>query len=101
MKQRISILAAATGVALSLVFSALGPAAAQQSGDCLSPREIQDAVASGAIVTVDEAMSADGINQRPLGQTKVCRRGGNLEYHVNIMDEYGDTDTKVLNAQDG
>jgi hypothetical protein len=101
MKQRILILAAAAGVALSLALGALGPAAAQLSGDCLSPREIQDAVASGAIVTVDEAMSADGITQRPLGQAQVCRRDGNLEYYVNIMDKNGATDTKVLNAQDG
>ena len=100
MKQRILILAAAVSVALSLVFGALGPAAAQQSGDCLSPREIQDALESGEIVSVNEAMSADGITERPLSH-QVCRRDGNLQYHVNIMDKNGATDTKVLNAQDG
>lgn len=101
MKQTFLTPAVGVGLALSLFLSAIGPAAAQEGGDCLSPREIQDKVSSGEIVTVDEAMSADGIEERPLGQTKVCRRNGNLEYHVNIMDEYGDTDTKVLNAQDG
>jgi hypothetical protein len=101
MKTRLLTSTVAAGVALSLVLAAGIPAAAQERGDCLSPREIQQAVASGAIVTVDEAMSADGIDERPLGQTKVCRRNGSLEYHVNIMDEYGETDTKVLSAEDG
>jgi hypothetical protein len=94
-------MAAAASVALLIALGAVGPATAQQGEDCLSPREIQEAVASGRIVTVDEAMSADGISERPLGQAKVCRGDGNLEYHVNVMDAYGEATPKILDAEGG
>ncbi len=97
MKNSILARAATAGAMFLLVLGTAGPAAAQQN--CLSPREIQEAVASGEIVTVDEAMSADGISERPLGQAKVCRSNGALEYHVNIMDDYGEATPKVLDAE--
>jgi len=97
MKHPFLARTAVAGMALSLILAAVAPAAAQQN--CLTPREIQEAVASGKILTVDEAMSADGINERPLGQAKVCRSNGNLEYHVNVMDDYGEAAPKVLDAE--
>lgn len=98
MKHTLLAHAVAAGAALSLVLGAAVPAAAQENGDCLSPHEIQEAIASGTIVTVDEAMAASGIDQPPLS-SKVCRSNGSLNYHVNIMDAYGEAKPKVLDAE--
>lgn len=101
MKHNFMTLLAATSLALPLAFASFGPAAAQAGGNCLSGREIQQGIDSGEIVPLDQAMSAAGVDDRPIGRANVCERDGNLEYHVNIMDDYGESDTKVLNAQGG
>jgi hypothetical protein len=92
-------LSAAISLALPLAFASFGPATAQDGGDCLSGRQIQQGIDAGEIVPLDEAMSAAGVDDRPIGRANVCKRDGNLEYHVNIMDDYGESDTKILNAQ--
>jgi hypothetical protein len=92
---------AALSLAVPLAFASIMAAAAQAEGECLSGHQIQDAINSGQIMPIDQAMAAAGISERPLGRPSVCVRNGTLEYRVNVMDAYGDSDTKVLNAQGG
>lgn len=98
-QRRLPILAV---IALALPLSQVvpGPIAAQD-GECLSGHEIQDAINAGRIVPLAEAMAAAGIDDEPIGRANVCQRAGTLEYRVNIMDAYGGSDTRVLNAQGG
>ncbi len=91
----------AIALALPLAFASMGAVSAQSEGECLSGHEIQSAIASGQIMPLNQAMSAAGINGRPLGSPTVCIRNGVPEYRVNIIDDYGGSDAQVLNAQGG
>ena len=74
-------------------------AASAQDGECLRGRQIQQAIDSGEIMELADAMDAAGINEKPLSQPEVCRIGGRAQYRVNIMNSYGEAERIVLNAQ--
>jgi hypothetical protein len=95
---RIATTLAAVVIALPLAFASLGAAAAQDD-ECISGRQIQQAINDGQILELAEAMDAEGINGKPLSEPDVCRVNGRLQYRVNIMNSYGEAERIVLNAQ--
>jgi hypothetical protein len=90
---------AAVVLALPLAVSSLGGAAAQQDVDCLSGRQIQQAINDGEILGLAQAMTAAGVDGKPLSEPEVCRSDGRVQYRVNIMNSYGEAERIVLNAQ--
>lgn len=90
---------AAVLLALPLALTSLGAPVAQEDGDCISGRQIQEAINEGEIVDLADAMAAEGIDGKPLSQPDVCRTSGRLQYRVNIMNSYGEAERIVLNAQ--
>jgi hypothetical protein len=90
---------AAVALALPLALASFGAPAAQEEGDCITGRQIQQAINDGDIVDLADAMQAEGVRAKPLSQPDVCRVGGQLKYRVNIMNSYGEAERIVLNAQ--
>ncbi len=89
---------AATLVALPLAFVVPDTTQAQSDG-CLTGREVQQALAAGQIVQLNEAMRAAGINDEPIGRASVCRRDGQLNYRLNFMNSAGESETRDLPAE--
>jgi hypothetical protein len=92
--------AGALVVALLAGFALPGATMAQDYGDCLNKRDIQQAIEDGKISPLADVMAQAGINERPLS-VQVCEVDGSPHYVVNMMDSYGDGQRIVLNAQDG
>jgi hypothetical protein len=90
---------AAVMIALPLVVAAPVGLAAQEDGDCLSGRQIQEAISDGAILDLFQAMENAGVSGKPLSEPEVCNIGGERQYRVNIMNENGEAERIVLNAQ--
>ena len=98
-KRNVSIRAAMVWTLLA-GFALPGAAHAQDHGDCLNKRDIQQAIESGEIAPLADIMAEAGVNERPLS-VQVCDVDGSPHYVVNMMDSYGDSQRIVLNAQDG
>ena len=90
---------AAIALALPIALASFGAPAAQEEGDCISGRQIQQAINDGDIIDLADAMQAEGVKAKPLSQPDVCRIGGRLQYRLNIMNSYGEAERIVLNAQ--
>ncbi len=74
----------------------LQPAVAESA--CLSPQDIQNAVTSGKILSLNEVLARAGIPpDKVLRPVRVCDQGSGLVYQVPI-DEGGQARTIVLNA---
>lgn len=90
-------LLAAPFVAL-ILSSAIVPAAAQ-GGSCLSNREIQDAIASGEILPVSQALQNAGVDRsQEVLSVKVCDNGGQLYYIVAVINSYGQAENLTISA---
>ena len=90
---------AALALALPLAVASFEAPAAQEEGDCIRGRQIQQAINDGEILELADAMAAAGIDAKPLSEPEVCRNDGRAQYRVNIMNSYGDAERIVLNAQ--
>lgn len=91
---------AAAVMALPLAFAMHGPAVAQVN-ECLTGRQIQQALDAGQIVQLNEAMRAAGIVDEPIGRASVCRQDGELKYRLNFMNRAGESETRDLPAEGG
>jgi len=90
-------LVAAGALALGLVLGVAAPVVAQE---CLSKREIQEKIDSGELIQLSQAMAASGVDGKIIiSQVKVCQVGGQWEWQVNVMDEYGESKPVSLPAQ--
>jgi hypothetical protein len=89
----------AIALALPLAFASFGAPAAQEEGECISGRQIQQAINDGEILELADALAAAGIDAKPLSEPEVCRTDGQRMYRVNIMNSYGEAERIVLNAQ--
>ena len=88
MKQIVTLVAAGA-LALGLVLGVAAPAVAQE---CLSKREIQEKIDNGELIQLSQAMAASGVDGKIISsQVKVCQVGGQWEWQVNVMDEYGES----------
>lgn len=96
MKQIVTLVAAGA-LALGLAFGIAAPAVAQE---CLSKREIQEKIDSGELIQLSEAMASSGVDGKIISSAaKVCMIGGQWEWQVNVMDEYGESKPVSLPAQ--
>lgn len=86
-------------VAFALV-AALGLGMSSAQAACLSKREIQDAVSSGQIKSLDTVLSEAGIgsNQEVLN-VQVCDNGGQLVYIIGVLSPDGQAQNLTLSAQ--
>lgn len=86
-------------VAFALVV-ALGLGTSSAQAACLSKREIQDAVSSGQIKSLDTVLSEAGIgsNQEVLN-VQVCDNGGQLVYIIGVLSPDGQAQNLTLSAQ--
>lgn len=96
MKQQLTLVAAGV-VALGLALGMGGPALAQE---CLSKHEIQEKIDSGELIQLSQALSSSGVDGKIISsQARVCLVGGQWEWQVNVMDEYGESKPVSLPAQ--
>lgn len=79
----------------------LSGASLAQSGGCLSAADIQNAVSSGQILSLDQIVSSAGLSKSEVvGRFKVCPKGGALFYELPVLSG-GEAKTLVLNANTG
>ncbi len=84
-------------LALALALMGGGPAQAQA---CLDNRQIQEAVASGQIMSLDAVLASAGIDgSAKILNVAVCDEGGRLVYHIGVLAADGQAQNLVLSAQ--
>ncbi|MCW5721961.1 MAG: hypothetical protein KIS86_12545 [Devosia sp.] len=89
--------AAALALALALAFAGTGGAQAQA---CLDKRQIQEAVASGQIMSLDAVLKAAGVDpSAEILNVQVCDQGGALVYVIGVLSADGQAQNLVLRAQ--
>lgn len=97
MKISFSKLLAPVAVALALALSGTGLASAQA---CWDNRQIQDAVASGQIMSLADVLASAGIDgSAEILNVQVCDQGGQLVYIIGLLTPSGEAQNLVLNAQ--
>lgn len=75
-------------------------AVAQQDGECLGRRAIQEKIDSGEIRQLSEAMDAAGVKGKIISSgAELCFVGGQWQYRVNVMDASGESRPVTLPAQ--
>jgi hypothetical protein len=88
---------ASIAVALAFGLAAVGPAHAQA---CLDKRQIQDAVSSGQIMSLDAVLASAGIDgSAEILSVQVCDEGGRLVYIIGVLTPDGEAQNLVLSAQ--
>jgi len=95
-KSTASVVLAAV-VALVLAMAGTSPSLAQS---CLDNRQIQDAVSSGQIASLDQVLAQAGIDgSYSVLSVQVCDQGGGLVYVVGVLSPSGEARNLVLNAR--
>jgi uncharacterized membrane protein YkoI len=89
--------AAAIALALALALAGTGTSQAQS---CLGRQEIQEAVTSGQIMSLDAVLAAAGVDQNAeILNVQVCDQDGQLVYIIGVLTPDGQAQNLVLNAQ--
>jgi acyl-coenzyme A thioesterase PaaI-like protein len=97
MKTKPRTIFATLGLALTLALASSGAANAQA---CLDNRQIQDAVASGQIMSLADVLAFAGIDSNTeVLSVQVCDEGGRLVYHIGILTPAGEAQNLILGAQ--
>lgn len=87
----------AAALALALTGAGTLPASAQS---CLGNREIQEAVSSGQIKSLEQVLREAGIDSsQSVLSVQVCDQGGRLVYIIGVLSPSGEAQNLVLNAQ--
>ena len=87
----------ALALALALALVSTAPASAQA---CLDKRQIQEAVSSGQIMSLDAVLASAGVGGNvDVLSVQVCEQGGRLVYIIGVLSPNGDAQNLVLNAQ--
>jgi hypothetical protein len=90
---------AAAALALALALALSGTAASQAQA-CLDRREIQEAVTSGQIKSLDAVLSSAGVDpSAEILNVQVCDEGGQLVYVIGVLTADGRAQNLVLSAQ--
>lgn len=88
---------AASALVVGLGF---GLATAGAQAACLSKREIQDAVSSGQIKSLDTVLSEAGVGSgQQVLNVQVCDQNGQLVYVIGVLSPDGQARNLTLNAQ--
>jgi hypothetical protein len=96
---KLNIATTLIALCLALPVASSGAVAAQEEGDCIQGRQIQEAISDGLIMELAQALQLAGIDGKPLSEPEVCRFGGEMQYRVNIMNANGEAERVVLNAE--
>lgn len=97
MKTSLSKFLAPIGVALAFGLAGTGMANAQA---CLDNRQIQEAVASGQIMSLADVLATAGIDgSSEILSVQVCDQGGQLVYIIGLLTPSGEAQNLVLSAQ--
>lgn len=87
----------ALALAIALALPGTGPSQAQA---CLDKRDIQEAVASGQIMSLDAVLSMAGVDpSAEILNVQVCDKGGGLVYVIGVLSADGQARNLVLNAR--
>lgn len=88
---------ASFAVALTVGLAAAAPVQAQA---CLDKRQIQEAVSSGQIMSLDAVLASAGVGgNAEILSVQVCDEGGRLVYIIGVLNPSGEAQNLVLNAQ--
>jgi hypothetical protein len=86
-------------LAATLTLTEVGPALAQ-GDDCMTARQAQQAVEAGEILELPDAARRAGVAQKYIdSQARLCEVNGEPHWIVNVMNELGNSQRIVLNAQ--
>ena len=97
MKTSIFKILVPIAVALALGLASTGVASAQA---CWDNRQIQEAVASGQIMSLADVLASAGIDgSSEILNVQVCDQGGQLVYVIGLLTPSGDAQNLVLSAQ--
>ncbi|SFV35839.1 hypothetical protein SAMN05216456_2251 [Devosia crocina] len=89
--------AAALALALALALSGTSTSQAQA---CLDRRQIQEAVTSGQIMSLDAVLAMAGVDRgAEVLNVQVCDQGGRLVYVIGVLTADGQAQNLVLDAQ--
>ncbi|MFC3704593.1 hypothetical protein ACFOOL_07470 [Devosia honganensis] len=89
---------AVTALALALALALAGTGGAQAQA-CLDKREIQEAVSSGRIMSLDAVLASGGVDARTeILNVQVCDRGGRLVYVIGVLSPDGQAQNLELRA---
>ncbi|MFD1252731.1 MULTISPECIES: hypothetical protein [Devosia] len=84
-------------LALALAFAGTTGASAQA---CLDRYQIQEAVASGQIQSLDAVLASNGVDGRAeILNVQVCDQGGRLVYIIGVLNPDGTAQNLTLGAQ--
>ena len=87
----------ALGMALSIGMASTAPASAQA---CLDRREIQEAVSSGQIMSLDAVLASAGVGaDSEVLNVQVCDQGGALVYIIGVLGPTGQAQNLTLSAR--
>lgn len=88
-------------LAAPLSLGPAGPSFAQGSeGKCVTAKQAQVAVESGEILELPDAARRAGVDQKFIdSQARLCDVNGSPHWIVNVMNESGDSERVVLNAE--
>jgi uncharacterized membrane protein YkoI len=99
MKTKAPRLSASLALALALALAAtsVGPSQAQA---CLDNRQIQEAVTSGEIMSLDAVLATAGVDANAeILSVQVCDQGGALVYVIGVLSPDGQARNLVLSAR--
>ncbi|HQZ12755.1 MAG TPA: hypothetical protein PK286_07685 [Devosia sp.] len=100
MKRLIAIVVAAVLMVVPVGFGSSGVVFAQEEGDCMGAREAQQAVESGQIMELPDAARRAGLERKFIGQqARLCNVDGSPHWVVSVMNNSGESERIVLNAQ--
>ncbi|KKB10228.1 hypothetical protein VE26_03180 [Devosia chinhatensis] len=86
-------------MALALAIALTGTGSAQAQA-CLDKRQIQEAVASGQIMSLDAVLASAGVDpSAEILNVQVCDQGGALVYVIGVLAPDGQAQNLTLNAQ--
>jgi uncharacterized membrane protein YkoI len=97
MKKTVRTTLASAALALAVLFGGTLAASAQA---CLDNRQIQEAVASGEIMSLASVLASAGIDSSTdVLSVQVCDEGGRLVYIIGVLTPSGEAQNLVLSAQ--
>lgn len=99
MKTNIPKPPAVIALALALALAVAGAGQAQAQS-CLDKRQIQEAVSSGEILSLDAVLAQAGVDpSAEILNVQVCDGGGGLVYVIGVLNPDGQAQNLTLNAQ--
>ncbi|KKB81274.1 hypothetical protein VW35_03935 [Devosia soli] len=99
MKTKAAKPSAAAALALAVAIALAGTGTSQAQA-CLDRRQIQEAVTSGQILSLDAVLAAAGVDpSAEILNVQVCDQGGQLVYIIGVLTADGQAQNLVLNAQ--